>query len=63
MSKPSWLLPLGASALALSMACGGGGFGPPPEAQITIQARYEKRPLTPSGLGAPVNRPARVLLG
>ena len=58
MFKPSWLLPLGASVLALSMACGGGSSAPP-NAQITIQARFEKRPQTPSGLGAPVNRPAR----
>lgn len=61
MRLSPWRLPLGLLALALMQACGGGGGGSTvgSNAQITLQAQFEKRPLTPTGYGATVLRPAR----
>lgn len=61
MRLPSWRTLTGLLALVLLGACGGGDTYSSPSAtsQITLVAQFEKRPLTPGGLGAPVLRPAR----
>jgi hypothetical protein len=58
MFQRTWQLGVSLLALALFTACGGGSSSNP-DVQITIQARFEKRPLTPTGFGATVTRPAR----
>jgi hypothetical protein len=46
--------------LVLLTACGGGGGSHSnPDTQITIQAQFEKRPLTPTGFGVTGTRPTR----
>lgn len=60
MRLRSWHLLLGLLSLVLLAACRGGdsgGYGS--NAQITLQAQFEKRPLGPSGFGATTLRPAR----
>lgn len=46
-------------ALAFLTACGGSSSSGPSNAVITLQAQYEKRPLTPSGFGPLTLRPTR----
>ncbi|MCE1229612.1 MAG: hypothetical protein LWX11_09035 [Firmicutes bacterium] len=50
---------IGTLALALLVGCGGGADTDSRLVQITLQARYEKRPVTTAGLGAPAAKPAR----
>lgn len=47
------------AALLLLAACGGGDSLSSSEAQITLQARFEKRPMTPAGPGTVVLQPSR----
>jgi hypothetical protein len=57
-----WRVLSGLTALVLLTACGGGGGSSSfssSDAQITLQAQFEKRPLGTSGFGATVLRPAR----
>ncbi|WP_026852428.1 hypothetical protein [Geothrix fermentans] len=62
MSPRSWRLLLGLLLLLSFAACGGGsdsgGFYSS-DARITLQAQFEKRPLTAAGFGATTLRPAR----
>ena len=56
----NWRVLTGLMALALLMACGSSGsttYGS--DAQITLQAQFEKRPMTATGPGATVLKPAR----
>jgi hypothetical protein len=50
---------VGLLALALLVACRGGNDIPIADAQITLQAQFEKRPITAAGFGALTVRPAR----
>lgn len=60
MRLAAWRIPFGFLALLLLAACGGGGGSASgANAQITLQAQFEKRPLTPAGYGPTVLRPAR----
>ncbi|HEY3271765.1 MAG TPA: hypothetical protein VGJ89_11185 [Geothrix sp.] len=62
MSPRSWRFLLGLLLLLPFAACGGGsgsGVFYSSEARITLQAQFEKRPLTPAGFGATTPRPAR----
>lgn len=54
----TWRFALVLLALGGLAACGGGSSSPS-DAQITLQAQFEKRPLTPSGFGATTTLPAR----
>lgn len=58
MRTSLWLHLAGPLAVALSLACGGGGTSRP-DAVITLRAQFEKRPMTPSGPGATQLKPAR----
>jgi len=62
MSPRSWRFLLGLLLLLPFTACGGGGGSTTfagSDAQITLQAQYEKRSLTAAGFGATSLRPAR----
>ncbi|WP_257307252.1 hypothetical protein [Geothrix campi] len=61
MRLPTWRFLIGFTGLLLMAACGGGGSNSSSSqnAQITLQAQFEKRALSISGLGATSLRPAR----
>jgi hypothetical protein len=61
MRLPTWRFLIGFTGLLLMAACGGGGSSSSSSqnAQITLQAQFEKRALSISGLGATSLRPAR----
>lgn len=58
MSIRTWRFVVPLLALVGLTACGGGS-STTSDAQITIQAQFEKRPLTPTGFGATITLPAR----
>lgn len=60
MSIRTWRFVASLLALGALAACGGGSSSTyNSDAQITIQAQFEKRPLTPTGFGATTTLPAR----
>ena len=60
MRSGSWRFLTGLMVLALLVACGrSSGSIYRSDAQITLQAQFEKRPLTPVGFGTTTLRPAR----
>jgi hypothetical protein len=59
MRPRSWRFLTGLLALALLVACGNGPSTDGSDVQVTLQAQFEKRPLTTSGFGAVVLKPAR----
>ena len=61
MPSRTWSFLTGLMALALFVSCGSSSHSSTysSDAQITLQAQFEKRPLAPSGLGATTLKPAR----
>jgi len=61
MPSRNWRVLASLVVLVLLTACRGGsdGFVSGPTAQITLQAQFEKKPMTPGGPGAITLRPAR----